>query len=89
VEDVDQRKSAAASGGAIRGPVACFNYKIVDSVPIIFEMNPRVGASFTRVPDQYLEAYFESARWCHRTERAIEVNAEPSARRLFPFAAWL
>jgi hypothetical protein len=58
---------------------ACFNYKIVDGAPIIFEMNPRVGASFTRAPDQYLESYFESIRWHHRIGRASEFNAEPSA----------
>lgn len=44
---------------------ACFNYKIVDGVPMIFEMNPRVGASFSRIADQYLEGYLDSVRW-HR-----------------------
>lgn len=34
----------------------CFNYKIQDGVPKIFEVNPRFGASLTFVINDYLEA---------------------------------
>jgi hypothetical protein len=47
---------------------ACFNYKVIDGALFIFELNPRVGGSFTRVTDQYLEAYFESVRWSQKRE---------------------
>ena len=36
---------------------ACFNYKMDERRPLIFEMNPRVGASFYRVANQYLAGY--------------------------------
>ena len=36
---------------------ACFNYKMLDGVPKIFEMNPRIGGSFLRVTTEYIEGY--------------------------------
>ncbi len=36
---------------------ACFNYKMEERRPLIFEMNPRIGASFYRVANQYLAGY--------------------------------
>jgi carbamoylphosphate synthase large subunit len=35
----------------------CFNYKIANGVPKIFEMNPRFGATLTKEVNAYLEAY--------------------------------
>jgi len=36
---------------------ACFNYKLIEGTPAIFEINPRVGGSFSRVADDYLSGY--------------------------------
>ena len=36
---------------------ACFNYKLANGIPAIFEMNPRVGGSFIMHTNQYLQAY--------------------------------
>ncbi len=47
----------------------CFNYKLRDGVPMIFELNPRVGASFAYDPDEYLAAYM----------RAVELNNRRSS----------
>ncbi|RUO98811.1 MAG: hypothetical protein EKK30_09710 [Hyphomicrobium sp.] len=41
---------------------ACFNYKLRDGVPMIFELNPRVGGSFTRAAEAYLNAYMQAVR---------------------------
>src|SRR5262245_6126535 len=49
---------------------ACFNYKLIKGVPMIFEMNPRVGASFSRMTDQYLEGYLDSVRWHQKRLRS-------------------
>ena len=38
----------------------CFNYKYADSVPKIFEMNPRYGATLTFEINAYLDAYMDA-----------------------------
>lgn len=35
----------------------CFNYKVVDQTPKIFELNPRFGATLTLSINDYLDAY--------------------------------
>ncbi|HXQ15763.1 MAG TPA: hypothetical protein VN814_14185 [Caulobacteraceae bacterium] len=37
---------------------ACFNYKVVDGKPLIFEINPRYGASLSVDVTGYVDAYF-------------------------------
>ena len=37
--------------------IGCFNYKLVDDKPKIFEMNPRFGASLCGMIDDAIEAY--------------------------------
>jgi carbamoylphosphate synthase large subunit len=49
--------------GAILGRLAytgtcCFNYKIEDGKPLIFEVNPRIGGSLRLDLNPYLDAYF-------------------------------
>jgi hypothetical protein len=36
---------------------ACFNYKIIDGKPLIFEINPRYGASLSIDVTAYIDAY--------------------------------
>lgn len=36
---------------------ACFNYKVVDGRPLIFELNPRFGGSLAHDINRYLDAY--------------------------------
>ena len=50
---------------------ACFNYKMVSGIPAVFEMNPRVGGSFLRVTNDYIEGYLE----------AVERLATPKPQR--------
>jgi carbamoylphosphate synthase large subunit len=38
----------------------CFNYKIEDGRPLIFEVNPRVGGSLRLDLNDYLDAYLEA-----------------------------
>ena len=39
--------------------LCCFNYKIVDDKPLIFEMNPRFGASLIRDLNNIIEKQLE------------------------------
>lgn len=39
----------------------CFNYKIEDGKPLIFEVNPRVGGSLRLELNAYLDAYLEAS----------------------------
>ena len=39
---------------------ACFNYKIADGRPLIFEINPRYGASLSIDITAYIDAYFSA-----------------------------
>ncbi|WP_409562282.1 hypothetical protein [Hyphomicrobium sp. MC8b] len=41
---------------------ACFNFKLKDETPMIFELNPRVGASFARNYEPYLWAYMRAVQ---------------------------
>lgn len=40
----------------------CFNYKLVDETPMIFELNPRFGATLTLSINDYLDAYVTALR---------------------------
>ena len=38
----------------------CFNYKMRDGCPMLFEMNPRFGSSVTRDINRFLESYLDT-----------------------------
>jgi hypothetical protein len=48
---------------------ACFNFKLKGALPLIFEMNPRIGASFMRDADAYLGAYMKAVETNNRLRR--------------------
>ena len=49
--------------------VGCFNYKIVDGIPKIFELNPRVGGSLPLDLENFIDAYKKT---CDR--KSIKLN---------------
>jgi hypothetical protein len=55
---------------------SCFNYKYVNGVPMIFELNPRVGGSFTRCLSPYLISYVSAVE----ARAAVTENGPPLIR---------
>jgi predicted ATP-grasp superfamily ATP-dependent carboligase len=39
---------------------ACFDYKVVDGKPLVFEINPRYGGSLSGDVTAYLDAYVDA-----------------------------
>ncbi|MFT3733285.1 MAG: hypothetical protein QM780_18015 [Hyphomicrobium sp.] len=54
---------------------ACFNYKLRDGRPAIFELNPRVGASFMRESAKYLGAYMKAVE-DHNGRKSMSSSAK-------------
>jgi hypothetical protein len=52
---------------------ACFNYKIIDGKPLIFEINPRYGASLSFDVTAYLDAYFGALNSSMSTTAVLDV----------------
>jgi hypothetical protein len=64
---------------------ACFNYKMDGNRPLIFEMNPRVGASFYRVANRYLAGYARAIHLMNSgapfsVQKADEINPKALKR---------
>jgi hypothetical protein len=56
---------------------ACFNYKLARGAPIIFEMNPRVGGSFSMHIDNYLDAYLGLVAMNHARAKSRIIERWP------------
>jgi hypothetical protein len=71
---------------------ACFNYKILDGTPKIFELNPRAGGSLRLDLNPYLDAYLAALkarhtftrRWMHRVRRDLVSLRPPQMRNKVP-----
>jgi hypothetical protein len=48
---------------------ACFNFKLRGALPMIFELNPRAGASFMRDAEAYIGAYMKAVETNNRRRR--------------------